>query len=267
VVQIDVDPAALGRVPCSVGICADAKHALTAILERLKGRNPASSNSTWSREIHGCHQKYQTSLEDLASSKNDFMHPASLARAVGGSIPNDSLVVFDGGHTTFWSNDFTPVPGPRARFNEPGMSQLGYGLPWSISLKLQWPSRPVLHITGDGAFGFSLQELDTARRLGLPVITIVHNNASWGVIRFGFEKAGFEFTGASDFGTALAETDYAAIAKGFGCYGEVVKDPSEFTSVLQRAIESGLPAVIDCRVQFVPHPSIMHFARMSAAGA
>jgi acetolactate synthase-1/2/3 large subunit len=206
-------------------------------------------------------------LNELARSPGDVMHPAALAQAIGNCLPRDALATFDGGHTTFWGNDFTPVTAPRTRFNEPGMSQLGFGLPWAMTLKLLQPERPVFNITGDGAFGFSLQELDTARRLGLAVITIIHNNASWGVIKLGFTKAGFEFGEGADYGTSLSGTDYAAIAVGFGCYGEIVERAGEFEPALQRAIKSGLPAVLDCRVRFEPHPGMPHFARMSAAGA
>ena len=79
------------------------------------------------------------------------------------------------------------------------------------------PGRPVVNITGDGAFGFTLQELDTARRHGLPAVTIIHNNAAWGIIRAG-QRAQLDF----ELGTSLAGTDYAAIARGFGCLGETV---------------------------------------------
>ena len=92
------------------------------------------------------------------------MHPAALARAVADAVPVDALAVYDGGHTTFWSNDFTPVHAVRTRLHEPGMSHLGFGLPFALAMQLQHPGRPVFNITGDGSFGFTLQELDTARR-------------------------------------------------------------------------------------------------------
>ena len=111
----------------------------------------------------------------------------------------------------------TPVHDVRTRFHDPGMSQLGFGLPYSLALQLLHPGRPVVNITGDGAFGFTLQELDTARRYGLPVVNVIHNNASWGTSRAG-QNAQLNF----ELGTSLADTDYAAIARGFGCFGEAV---------------------------------------------
>jgi len=121
--------------------------------------------------------------------------------------------------------------------------------------------RPVFNLTGDGSFGFTLNELDTARRLGLPVVTVVHNNASWGVIALGQRKAGFEL------GSSLAGTDYAAIARGFGCFGETVHRPQDVAPAIARALASGLPAVLDCITRFEPHPAMPAFGSMNRFGA
>ena len=106
----------------------------------------------------------------------------------------------------------------RTRFHDPGMSHLGFGLPYALALQLAHPGGRCCSITGDGSFGFTLQELDTARRERLPVVTIIHNNAAWGIIRAGQRKQ-LDF----EFGTSLDGTDYAAIARGFGCHGETVE--------------------------------------------
>jgi thiamine pyrophosphate-dependent acetolactate synthase large subunit-like protein len=267
VIQIDVDPARIGKsVPVEIGICADAKLTLDAMNAAVAECRHIAPPRPWVDELAGLYRDHRGRLRALAASSGEPMHPAALAQAIGESLPPAALVTVDGGHTTFWTNDFTPVDAPRTRFNEPGMSQLGFSLPWAMTLKLLHPDVPVFNITGDGAFGFTLQELDTARRLGLAVITIIHNNAAWGVIRLGFTKAGFDFSQGRDYGTELGGTDYAAIARGFGAHGEIVRTAEEFKPALQRAIASGLPAVLDCRVRFEAHPAMPHFARMSAAG-
>lgn len=107
------------------------------------------------------------------------MHPAALARAVARALPVDALATLDGGHTSFWRSHFTPVPAVRTLLHEPRMSQLGFGLPAAPAWQLLHPGRPVFNLTGDGSFGFTRTELDSARRLGLPVIAVVHNNAAW----------------------------------------------------------------------------------------
>jgi TPP-dependent 2-oxoacid decarboxylase len=145
--------------------------------------------------VRAVRARYERKLAVMAADTEETMHPAALAKAIAEALPGDALAVFDGGHTTFWSNDFTPVHAVRTRFHEPGMSHLGFGLPYAIALQAQQPGRAVALITGDGSFGFTLNELDTARRHRLPVVNIIHNNAAWGIIRQG-QKMQFDFNSA-----------------------------------------------------------------------
>jgi thiamine pyrophosphate-dependent acetolactate synthase large subunit-like protein len=113
----------------------------------------------------------------------------------------------------------------------------------------------VVLVTGDGAFGFSIAELDTARRLGLRTITVVHDNASWGVIGLAQRQAGFSL------GTDLSGTDYAAVAAGFGCLGIRVERLADFPAAWREAVASDRPAVLDVAVRFEPHPMMPAFVR------
>lgn len=259
-VNINIDPTALGAPAVhTVALQADATLALQDLLAALPGT--AATDPGWLPGLRHGRAAYEATLQDMATETAAPMHPAALAQAIGQALPADALAVYDGGHTTFWSNDLTPVHAVRTRFHEPGMCQLGFGLPYALALQRLHPGRLVVNITGDGAFGFTLQELDTARRLALPVLNVVHNNAAWGIIRHGQRKA-LDF----EYGTALDGCDYAAIARGFGCHGEVVDDATQIPAALQRARASGLPAVLDCRTRFVPHPSMPAFGSMNRFG-
>ncbi len=260
-INVNTDPAALGAPALhTLALQADAGEALRDLLGAL-GSGPLSSAADWLASARAARRAYEDELAQLAADAAEPMHPAALARAIGAALPRDALAVFDGGHTSFWSNDLTPVHEVRTQFHEPGMCQLGFGLPTALALQLVHPGRPVFHITGDGSFGFTLQELDTARRERLPVVTLIHNNASWGVIRAGQRKQ-FDF----EFATGLEGTDYAAIARGFGCHGETMVRVDELGPALARAQASGLPAVLDCRTRFVPHPSMPAFGSMNRYG-
>lgn len=270
VININVDPSALGHPALhEVAMVADAGLALADLLDGLQaaGSAPLCVDPGWLAQRRAARAGYEAKLMALASTapadQGDApcMHPAALAQAVASALPADALAVFDGGHTTFWSNDFTPVKAVRTRFHEPGMSHLGFGLPYALSLKLQHPDKPVFNITGDGSFGFTLNELDSARRHGLAVITVIHNNAAWGIIRAGQRKqADFES------GTGLQDTDYAAVARGFGCHGEVLTRAQDVPGAIARAQASGLPAVLDCRTDFIPHPCMPMFGSMNRYG-
>jgi acetolactate synthase-1/2/3 large subunit len=261
VIQIDVDPGAIGRlVPVQLGLLGDAAKVLPDLFNAVKQRSTPHKGRGWTAAISEAYRAYRTRLEELSGERGGIMHPAALAAEIGRLLPGNALVTYDGGHTSFWSNDFTPATEPRTRFHEPAMAQLGFGLPYAIALSLAHPQSPVFNITGDGSFGFTLQELDTARRYGAPVITIIHNNAAWGVIGLGQKKMGF------DLGADLSGTDYAAIARGFGIHGELVTELADLGPAIRRSLASGLPAVIDCRTRFVPHPMMPAFGRTASVG-
>ncbi len=261
-ININTDPSALGHPALhTVAMLADAALALADLRDAMGTGFAGPVDTGWLSGLRAQRARHEADLAAMRGTSPDTMHPAALAGAVAAAMPADALVVYDGGHTSFWSNDLTPVQAVRTRFHDPGMSQLGFGLPYALSLQLQFPQRPVLNITGDGSFGFTLNELDTARRYRLSVVNVIHNNAAWGIIRAGQRKQlGFEL------GTSLEGTDYAAIAQGFGCHGEIVTQVHEVGPALQRALASGLPAVLDCRTEFLPHPASVMFGSMNRYG-
>jgi acetolactate synthase-1/2/3 large subunit len=261
-ININVDPGSIGRVVRhDVGLLADARLALADLLPAVKQRLKEPTAPEWRDSLAAAYGDYRDKLAALAADRGKVMHPAAVAQEIARFMPRDALVTYDGGHTSFWSNDFTPVHEARTRFHDPGMSQLGFGTPYAVALKLHYPDRPVFNIIGDGAFGFTIQELDTARRYGLPIVNIIHNNASWGIIKAGQRKA-FDFM----LGADLTDTNYAEIATGFGCHGEVVTKVENVGPALQRALDSGLPAVVDCHVRFEAHPAMPNFGKMNSYG-
>lgn len=258
-VHIDTDPAALdasGAGP--FGLMGDARVVLEQIWDRMRDE-PRRPPGSWEHRVRADFVGHRARLDALAHELATPAHPAALARSLGELVNPDDLVVLDGGHTTFWSNDFTPALQPRTVFHEPGMGHLGFGMPYANALAIACPGRRVLTITGDGAFGFSVAELDTARRLGLRTITVIHNNALWGVISLAQRHAGFSL------GTDLSGTDYAAVANGFGCLGIRVDDLHELPAAYEKALSSPLPAVLDVAVRFEPHPMMPAFGRTTAA--
>ena len=267
VISINTDPSALGHpVLHEVAMLADARLALTDLIEALGPEAAAHHDPEWLARMRTLRKQHEATLAAMAaavdpSDDGAAMHPAALARAIADALPDDALAVFDGGHTTFWGNDLMPVSETRTRFHDPGMSQLGFGLPYALALQLQHPGRVVANITGDGSFGFTLVELDTARRARLPVITLIHNNAAWGIIRSG-QKRQLDF----ELGTNLEGCDYAAIARGFGCHGETVTRVEDVAPAIARALASGLPSVLDCHTRFVPHPCMPSFGSMNQFG-
>jgi thiamine pyrophosphate-dependent acetolactate synthase large subunit-like protein len=127
------------------------------------------------------------------------------------------------------------------------MGHLGVSIPYGIGAKLAKPEKQVISISGDCSFMINIQDLETAVRLGLKnLIFVIGDNNCWGTIKSGQKlvcKKRYIDVDLPDF-------DYAKCAEGFGCYGEVVKDPNELRPALERAKKSNKPAVIDVKIAF-----------------
>jgi len=107
----------------------------------------------------------------------------------------------------------------------------------------------VICITGDGALGCTVQELETAARYGLNIVVIVFNDSYWGMYKpFG------ELLQNPEFGTRLTTVDFAKVAEGFGCYGQNAASLDALPGALRRALQAGRPSVINVEVEYTAHP-------------
>src|SRR5437762_5945673 len=121
---------------------------------------------------------------------------------------------------------------------------MGYGVPAAVAAKLLNPKAPVVCFAGDGDFLMSGQELATAVQYELPILIVVVNNGMYGTIRMHQER---HYPGRV-VGTDLRNPDFVAYAEAFGAYGELVERTEDFADALDRALGSGLPAVLELRV-------------------
>ena len=120
---------------------------------------------------------------------------------------------------------------------------MGYGVPAAIAAKLAQPDRPVVAFAGDGCFLMTGQELATAALHEVPIVVVIVNNGMYGTIRMHQELA----HPGRVVGTDLRNPDFAALARAFGAHGELVTETSEFPAAFERAVASGVAAVIELR--------------------
>jgi acetolactate synthase-1/2/3 large subunit len=160
--------------------------------------------------------------------------------------------VLDGGETAAWAAGAVGDTHIVATLSLGYQGHLGVGQGYAIGAQIACPERRVLQITGDGAIGFHIQEWDTMVRHRLPIVTVVFNNACWGMSIHGQEAVGGAGT---DVITKLAPTSYEIVAQGFGAHGELVERLEDLGSAIRRAFAAGAPAVVNVRVSAsVVHP-------------
>ncbi len=265
IVQVDIDDDALGRnTPLALGIAADARVCLE-MLNAALARGAVKADAGWLKAMLAEKQRYRADLDAIADAKftpgTDLMNEAALARTISRLVPEDAILVFDGGQAMEWSHSFMQPSHPQRFVFNPGMGHLGMGQPFANGAAAAHPELPVVLITGDGGMGCTIQELETAARYNLKTITIVMNDSFWGMYRpFG------EMLANQNFGTRLTRVDFSQVAQGFGCQGERVTRLEELPAAFARARQAGRPAVIDVTCDFTPHPMDAFWPQVVLAG-
>jgi acetolactate synthase-1/2/3 large subunit len=237
-----------------VEILAEPGAALRAIADALKDHQP---DTAWRDGLRNTHLKrsndYRQGLHTTENGADGHIHPNRIFGALdsldrdGTLALDDTIMIADGGDLlSFARLGITRC----ARYLDAGaFGCLGVATPFGIAASLAYPDRPVIAVTGDGAFGITATEIDTAVRHGARIVVIVSNNRAWNIERYDqAENYGLVV------GTELADSDYAGMARAFGAYGERVTDPADLEAAIRNAIAHA-PAVVDVvTTQDAPSP-------------
>ncbi len=243
VIQVDADPTSIGiNRPVTLGIVGDGAAMLEALLDAIKGlTSPREEWPDWDgyRKLTA---EWQAELERSTKLGEGGINPGWMIQQVRAFFPRDAIFVMDGGNTSLWCASYNPVYAPRSYVYTCKFGHLGTGLLCALGAKVTAPDRPVYLISGDGAFGFNLQELETARRYDLPIIAVVNCDRRWGMEASGQTMAfgGEKLVGVDHW----PGVRYDIAARGLGCHGELVETQEQLLPALQRATETRRPAVI-----------------------
>ncbi len=247
IIQIDIsgDMLGLNRV-VDIAIVVGAKLTLKALLEAVKKYTQPRKENPYLEEYKRLEKIWLQKFEEISRRDTVPIHPLRVIREVREFFPRDAISIVDGGNTAVWSFYLNRIYEPNTYLScvTGDSGHLGAGIPYAIAAKLAFPSRHVYCITGDGAFGLNIQELETASRLDLPIVFVVLNDNAWGMIRAGYTL----FYSRRHIGVDFSDVRYDIIAQGMNCYGERVVEPSQIRPALQRALDSGKPAVLDIKV-------------------
>jgi acetolactate synthase-1/2/3 large subunit len=249
-IQIDADPMSIGlNRPVDLAIVADAKAALAALLEAVRSRTDARGEPPdLARYREKTAETMQHGIGYLGSECTTGVNPGRMVMAVRQKFPPEAITVLDGGNTTLTGVAFHPILSSPSFLYSVKMGYLGTGLPFALGAQLAAPNRPVCVITGDGAFGFHVMELETAARESLPIVVVVAVDEAWGMEKTAYRAQGY---GAADWknrGIDLAKVSYDEMARSLGCHGERVEKNEDLEPALDRAVASGRPAVIHVQV-------------------
>jgi thiamine pyrophosphate-dependent acetolactate synthase large subunit-like protein len=246
VVQVDVDPQAPGRLHrCDRGVVADAAEAARAFTAALGGRR-TNARTAEIAELIATRRWRDEPFADAGTA--EFVDPRALTIALDDLLPAERTVATDSGHFLGFPAEYLAVPDARGFVFPNGFQSVGLGLGAAIGAAVARPDRLCVAALGDGGTMMALAELETAVRLGLPLLVVVYDDAAYGAEVHHFGPQGH----AVDL-TQFADADFAAIGRAVGAEGLTVRSTADLAPVsdwlARRAAGPVAPLVLDAKVE------------------
>ena len=245
-IQVDIDAQEVGRnYPVAVGITGDAKAVAQQLLQALRAAVPGGRpNPAWRARIEGLAQSRHARLQAESALTADPMMPQRVYPELRKVLPRDCMVTIDAGVAPGLSYDRLHYELPRTMFNYAGHGGLGMGYCVGLGTKLGRPDRPAVSLQGDGGFLYTSQELNTAVRWGIPLVSIVLNNSCHGA-----EKAQQQRHFDKKYiGVDLVNPRFDKLAEVYGARGYYVTRPDEIADAVAAALKLNGPSVIEIPV-------------------
>ena len=220
IIHIDIVPEEFGRT-AEPELClwGDARETLLALSAAFGEHAPGlrQRQSAYAAEVAAAMAEWRAGVTPRLTSDENPVNMARLVHELNIVMPEDAILVADGGFAAHWGGLLfdTKAPG-RCFVPDRGFASIGYGLPGAIGAALAAPGRKVVSLTGDGGFNMMLGELETARRLKLSFTIVVVNNAASGYVK---ALQHLMYGPGAYHASDLAETNYAVVAEALGCRG------------------------------------------------
>lgn len=235
-INVDAADVALTREP-EVAVVADARQALEALAGLVKVRVALSDERA-------------LAVKAWAQAQIDMVEPqASYIREMRTALPEDGIFVNELTQVGYLARIAFPVHAPRTYIGPGYQGTLGYGFPVALGAAVSAKGRRVLSVTGDGGFGWNLQELATAKRYQLPVTLVVFNDGHYGNVR-AIQRREF----GAEVAVELQNPDFALLGKAFGVDTIQVDTPKALGAAIRESVRAHGPVMIEVKVGVMPSP-------------
>jgi thiamine pyrophosphate-dependent acetolactate synthase large subunit-like protein len=238
VAQIDIEAPKLGyQMPVQFALLGDAKATAEALLAVLKQNGAAQSGrrNDRTRERIRAGDNHHSPYPDESSAQ--YIDPRTLSKALDDILPKDRVVASDSGHFCGWVPRYLRVPNAKASCLSHSFQSVGLGLASAIGLAIANPGKLAVLGAGDGGFMMSIADLETAIRLGLRMCILVYNDSSYAAEVHYFRRQGYSIDIVQ-----FPETDFAAIARGYGARAATVRTLADLDEV-RTWVREGAPGV------------------------
>jgi acetolactate synthase-1/2/3 large subunit len=219
-------------------VAGDARLVLTT-LAQYEGQRV--DHAGWLAELRDAESAAAAKDRELLSVGGEHVKPSRIYGELGKRLERDAVVICDGGDFASYAGKFVEVFQPGCWLDTGPYGCLGNGPGYAIAARVARPDSQIVLLLGDGAAGFSLMDVDSMVRHGLPVVMVVGNNGMWGL-----EKHPMQAIYGWDMACDLQpETRYDEVVRALGGAGETVRDPDQVGPALDRAFASGVPYLVN----------------------
>jgi pyruvate dehydrogenase (quinone) len=266
-VQIDADPLRVGlRYPVEVGLVGDSRRTLEHLLPLLKQNEDRSFLETAQEEM----REWMSLMKERGTSSDKPMKPQVVAWELGKRLSDDAIVSSDSGTIATWFARQMPARRGQMYSLSGTLATMANGLPYTIAAQLAYPNRQCVGFVGDGGFTMLMGEFVTAVKYELPIKIVIIKNNSLGQIKW--EQ--MVFLGNPEYGCDLHPIDFAVFAEACGGTGFRIEDPAECGAVLEEALATPGPVIVEAVVDPLVPPmppkitaeQALHFAESLAKG-
>lgn len=239
-VQIDLDYRTVGKNrDISLGLAGHPGAILDAVLQAASARidkGKRQARQEWMAQLREAEAAATEKLMPLFKSEQSPIHPYRVAWEINEFLTDNTIYIGDGGDVVTISAQAVRPRRPGHWMDPGALGSLGVGTGFALAAKLAHPSKEVLCYYGDGSFGMTAFDMETANRFNAPYIAVVGNNSAMNQIRYGqISKYGEQ---RGNVGNLLGDVPFSKFAEMLGGYGEEVRDAAEIGPALQRAREA-----------------------------
>ena len=249
-IRVDVEPDELQtNYPARLGVAADARAFLEALLPRLAARQPGELV----RQTEELKARRDAELEAvLAGATDGPLHPLAVVAGLRRCFPDDAIFTTDGTATEFWlSEPALELNQPRTLLLPEVSQTMGYGLAAAIGARLAAPDRPVACVSGDGSLTMALSELVTAVSLGINLPVVIFDDGLYNALCI-YQDGLY---GGRRMGTVLNNPDFVKLAEAIGAEAVRVERPEQLEPALLQARQAPGVTLVDVAIDSKPLPT------------
>ncbi|WP_446899696.1 biosynthetic-type acetolactate synthase large subunit [Clostridium sp. LBM24168] len=242
IIHIDIDQKEFGKnVDVALSVRGDIKKVLTDLNYKLERQN----HSNWMKHILNLKENEKIKYSDLSHKKDEYLNPYSIINTLYELTGGDCIITTEVGQNQIWTAQYFKFLKSRTFITSGGLGTMGFGLGAAIGACIGNPDKRIINIAGDGSFKMNSTELATIAKYRLPIVQIVLNNGSLGMVHQWqelFYKKRYCFT------ELTRDVDFVKLGEAYGIKSLKIKNNDEIESCLKFALEKREPVIIECDI-------------------